>query len=449
MESYEIIWKDVLPCIQGKISTINYSFIIEKLVPVDLSGTKLVLMTRSNVYTKLASSKILDIIKSALAEKHTGVTDVEIVVGENKGDYISQKSDSGVTLELEGSQIDPQYTFDNFVVGGSNRYLYAAAKAVAEDPGNSYNPLFIYGSTGLGKTHIMHAIANYINIHNPSETVLYSTCEKFTNDLIATIRSGKAYSQDGAQVFRNRYRNVDVLIIDDVQFLAKKQSTQEEFFHTFNELYGANKQIILSADCDPKEIQLLDDRLKTRFDGGLKAQVLPPDIETKIAIVQKKAEEKKHLVGLDVATFIAERSGDNVRSLEGMLNKVIFASILDEVPVSLKLATEVLASDGLKKESSEDVITTTRIIDEVCAFYDVQKADLLSKKRNKELVKPRQVCMYLMTDLMPIPLDTIGQAMDRDHATVIYAKNKIDELMKVDNKISVEVNDIKNLILKK
>ena len=449
MESYEIIWKDVLPCIQGKISTINYSFIIEKLVPVDLSGTKLVLMTRSNVYTKLASSKILDIIKTALAEKHTGVTDVEIVVGENKGDYISQKSDSGVTLELEGSQIDPQYTFDNFVVGGSNRYLYAAAKAVAEDPGNSYNPLFIYGSTGLGKTHIMHAIANYINIHNPSKTVLYSTCEKFTNDLIATIRSGKAYSQDGAQVFRNRYRNVDVLIIDDVQFLAKKQSTQEEFFHTFNELYGANKQIILSADCDPKEIQLLDDRLKTRFDGGLKAQVLPPDIETKIAIVQKKAEEKKHLVGLDVATFIAERSGDNVRSLEGMLNKVIFASILDEVPVSLKLASEVLASDGLKKESSEDVITTTRIIDEVCAFYDVQKADLLSKKRNKELVKPRQVCMYLMTDLMPIPLDTIGQAMDRDHATVIYAKNKIDELMKVDNKISVEVNDIKNLILKK
>lgn len=449
MESYEIIWQDVLPCIQGKISTINYSFIIEKLVPVDLSGTKLVLMTRSNVYTKLASSKILDIIKTALAEKHTGVTDVEIVVGENKGDYISQKSDSGVTLELEGSQIDPQYTFDNFVVGGSNRYLYAAAKAVAEDPGNSYNPLFIYGSTGLGKTHIMHAIANYINIHNPSKTVLYSTCEKFTNDLIATIRSGKAYSQDGAQVFRNRYRNVDVLIIDDVQFLAKKQSTQEEFFHTFNELYGANKQIILSADCDPKEIQLLDDRLKTRFDGGLKAQVLPPDIETKIAIVQKKAEEKKHLVGLDVATFIAERSGDNVRSLEGMLNKVIFASILDEVPVSLKLASEVLASDGLKKESSEDVITTTRIIDEVCAFYDVQKADLLSKKRNKELVKPRQVCMYLMTDLMPIPLDTIGQAMDRDHATVIYAKNKIDELMKVDNKISVEVNDIKNLILKK
>ena len=449
MESYEIIWKDVLPCIQGKISTINYSFIIERLVPVDLSGTKLVLMTRSNVYTKLASSKILDIIKTALAEKHTGVTDVEIVVGENKGDYISQKSDSGVTLELEGSQVDPQYTFDNFVVGGSNRFLYAAAKAVAEDPGNSYNPLFIYGSTGLGKTHIMHAIANYINIHNPSKTVLYSTCEKFTNDLIATIRSGKAYSQDGAQVFRNRYRNVDVLIIDDVQFLAKKQSTQEEFFHTFNELYGANKQIILSADCDPKEIQLLDDRLKTRFDGGLKAQVVPPDIETKIAIVQKKAEEKKHLVGLDVATFIAERSGDNVRSLEGMLNKVIFASILDEVPVSLKLATEVLASDGLKKESSEDVITTTRIIDEVCAFYDVQKADLLSKKRNKELVKPRQVCMYLMTDLMPIPLDTIGQAMDRDHATVIYAKNKIDELMKVDNKISVEVNDIKNLILKK
>ena len=449
MESYEIIWKDVLPCIQNKISPLNYAFIIEKLVPVDLAGSKLVLMTRSDVNKKLAISKILDIIKEALREKGTGVTDVEIFVGENKNDYVSQKADIGVNVELEGSQIDPQYTFDNFVVGVSNRYLYAAAKAVAEDPGNSYNPLFIYGSTGLGKTHIMHAIANYINIHNPAKTVLYSTCEKFTNDLIATIRSGKAYSQDGAQVFRNKYRNVDVLIIDDVQFLAKKQSTQEEFFHTFNELYGANKQIILSADCDPKEIQLLDDRLKTRFDGGLKAQVLPPDIETKIAIVQKKAEEKKHIVGLDVATFIAERCGDNVRSLEGMLNKVIFASILDEVPVSLKLASEVISSDVNNKESLEDVITTSKIIDEVCAYYGVQKTDLLSKKRNKELVKPRQVCMYLMTDLMPIPLDTIGQAMDRDHATVIYGKNKIDELMKVDNKTNVEVNDIKNLILKK
>ena len=448
MESYEIIWKNALPNIREVISPINYSFIIEKLVPVDLAGSKLVLMTRSNVYTKLAISKILDIIKSVLVKGNTGVTDVEIVVGENKNDYISQKAEVGVGTELEGSQIDPQYTFDNFVVGGSNRYLYAAAKAVAEDPGNSYNPLFIYGSTGLGKTHIMHAIANYINIHNPSKTVLYSTCEKFTNDLIATIRSGKAYSQDGAQVFRNKYRNVDVLIIDDVQFLAKKQSTQEEFFHTFNELYGANKQIILSADCDPKEIQLLDDRLKTRFDGGLKAQVLPPDIETKIAIVQKKAEQKKHVVGLDVATFIAERSGDNVRSLEGMLNKVIFASILDEVPVTLKLATEVLSNDAVKKDS-DDVVTTSKIIDEVCAFYDVQKSDLLSKKRNKEFIKPRQVCMYLMTDLMPIPLDTIGQAMDRDHATVIYGKNKIEELMKVDNKTNVEVNDIKNLILKK
>ncbi|MBO5713407.1 MAG: chromosomal replication initiator protein DnaA [Clostridia bacterium] len=446
MESYEIIWQTALPQIQLKVAAVNYNF-IEPLKAIDLVGNKLILFTNNYMLTNrvnMLREKIIDVLRS----QNSGVTDFEIFVGEKVEEYHAKKQTSAYEPSFDTTPIDPKYTFDNFVVGNSNRYLYAAAKAVAEEPGNSYNPLFIYGASGLGKTHIMHAIANYIKRENPTKNVLYATCEKFTNELIASIRAGKAYNNEGGQSFRNRYRNVDVLIIDDVQFLAKKESTQEEFFHTFNELYGANKQIVLSADCDPNEIQLLDERLRTRFDGGLKAQVLPPDIETKIAIVLKKAEERKYILALDVATFIAENSDENVRSLEGMLNKVIFASKLREMPITLELAM-----DALKESVSQDnceAVTTTLIIDTVCNFYGVSKADVLSKKRNKEIAEARQVCAYLMTELMSIPLVTVGQALGgRDHATVIHSREKINDLIHVSTKTATEVNDIKNLILKK
>ena len=248
--------------------------------------------------------------------------------------------------------------------------------------------------------------------------------------------------------FRNKYRNVDVLIIDDVQFLAKKQSTQEEFFHTFNELYGQNKQIVLSADCHPKEIELLSDRLKTRFEGGLMAQVLPPDIETKIAILQKKAEMRKYVLNLDVALFLAEKSDSDVRSLEGMLNKVIFASMLHERPISIDLAKEaLLESVGERKE---EIVTTDTIIEAVCNFYKIQRSDLTGKKRNKDIVEPRQICAYLMTEMLSIPLVTVGQSLGgRDYTTIIHARDKIAELIKENQRIQTEVQDLKNLILKK
>ena len=278
--------------------------------------------------------------------------------------------------------------------------------------------------------------------------MLYATCEKFTNDLISTIRQGKAYSEGGMN-FRNKYRNVDVLIIDDVQFLAKKQSTQEEFFHTFNELYSQNKQIVLSADCLPKEIEFLSDRLKTRFEGGLMAQVLPPDIETKIAILQKKAEMRKFILSLDVALFLAENSDNDVRSLEGMLNKVIFASMLHECPITIELAKEAI-SESVSTGGEKEALTSDSIIEAVCNFYKIQRSDLISKKKNKDIVEPRQICAYLMTELLSIPLVTIGQALGgRDHTTVIHARDKIVELMKENSRISTEVKDLKNLILKK
>lgn len=434
--------------LQVSVSPISYNTYIVNLKPVDVIGSKLILATESETFASEVATRLHDKIREALKRTNTGLTDIELYVGDNKEDYLKRKGYVSPSDEIESTPINPKYTFDSFVVGSSNRYLYAAAKAVADNPGNSYNPLFIYGGAGLGKTHIMHSIANYIKVNNPLMNVLYATCEKFASDLISNLRQGKAYSQEGMD-FRNKYRNVDVLIIDDVQFLAKKQSTQEEFFHTFNELYGQNKQIVLSADCHPKEIELLSDRLKTRFEGGLMAQVLPPDIETKIAILQKKAEMRKFVLSLDVALFLAEQSDSDVRSLEGMLNKVIFASMLHERPISVDLAREAL-SESVNGEQKEENLTTDSIIDAVCSFYKLQRADVIGKKKNKDVVEPRQICMYLMTEMLSIPLVTVGQALGgRDHTTVIHARDKIAELIKENSRIETEVKDLKNLILKR
>ena len=448
MENYELIWERALRQLKVSVSTIAYSTYIEQLKPIDLIGSKLILSTKSELFASEVAKRLVDKIREALAVTGSGVTDIKLYVEGSDEDYLARKGVAPVESEIDSTPINPKYTFDTFVVGSSNRYLYAAAKAVAENPSDSYNPLFIYGGAGLGKTHIMHAIANYIKQNNPLKNVLYATCEKFTSDLITTIRQGKAYSQEGMD-FRNKYRNVDVLIIDDVQFLAKKQSTQEEFFHTFNELYSQNKQIVLSADCHPKEIELLSERLKTRFEGGLMAQVLPPDIETKIAILQKKAEMRKYILSLDVALYLAENSDNDVRSLEGMLNKVIFASMLHEEPITLELTKEALnecAPSGGEKE----VLTSDSIIDAVCNFYKIQRSDLVGKKKNKEVVEPRQICAYLMTELLSIPLVTIGQALGgRDHTTVIHARDKIAELIKENTRVDTEIKDLKNMILKK
>ncbi len=448
MENYEIVWQRALAQLKVTVSTIAYSTYIEQLKPVDIVGTKLVLSTKSELFASEVAKRLLDKIRDALAATNTGVNDIKLYVEGRDADYLEGKGIPQAQDELDYTPLNPKYTFDTFVVGSSNRYLYAAAKAVAENPSESYNPLFIYGGAGLGKTHIMHAIANHIKQNHPLKNVLYATCEKFTNDLISTIRQGKAYAEGGMN-FRNKYRNVDVLIIDDVQFLAKKQSTQEEFFHTFNELYSQNKQIVLSADCLPKEIEFLSDRLITRFEGGLMAQVLPPDIETKIAILQKKAEMRKYILSLDVALFLAENSDNDVRSLEGMLNKVIFASMLHECPITIDLAKEAI-NESVSTGGEKEALTSDSIIEAVCNFYKIQRSDLVSKKKNKEIVEPRQICAYLMTDLLSIPLVTIGQSLGgRDHTTVIHARDKIAELMKENSRISTEVKDLKNLILKK
>ena len=346
-------------------------------------------------------------------------------------------------FETKGSPINKKFTFDSFVVGPSNEFIYAAAKAVAENPGESYNPLFIHGGTGLGKTHILMAIANYLKIYKPSLKVLYATCEQFTNQFIEGISKGKG--TNASADFRRRYRNVDVLLIDDVQFLATKQGIQTEFFHTFNELVMQNKQVVLTSDRPPKEIEVLEERLRTRFEGGLLADVQPPELETRIAILKRKAEEQKCSINLKVLTYIAEMNDSDIRSLIGKLTRVIFASKLHEKPITIELVNEAIKeSAGERQEElqAEDIINC------VCNFYKVEKKDLLSKKKTKEIALARQVSMYLVLDLMSLPQLTVGKIFGRDHATVIYTRDKIIEQMETDNKLSVEINDIRKMILK-
>ena len=444
MESYEILWQTALPELEKTISSVAYETYISRLKPVDIKNGKLVLLTEAALFARTVDETLRDRIVAALKISNVDISDFIVYVAKDKEEYTklfcSEEDDSSSSL---GSNINKKFTFDSFVVGPSNEFIYAAAKAVASTPGDAYNPLFIYGGTGLGKTHLLMAIANEIKKTNPSLNVLYATCEQFTNQLIERISKGKTTGAD----FRSKYRNVDVLLIDDVQFLAKKQATQEEFFHTFNELIMQNKQIVLTSDRSPKEIEILEDRLRTRFEGGLLADVQPPDLETRIAILRKKSEEQKCLIDIKVLTYIAEKNESDIRSLIGKLIKVIFASKLHEKPITIDLVNEALkesASDTQEELQVEDIIHC------VCEFYKISKTDILGKKKNKEFAEPRQICIYLISEMMSLPLVTIGQKMGgRDHATVIYSRDKVAEQIKTDNKLAVQINDIKNMILKK
>ncbi|MBQ9104344.1 MAG: chromosomal replication initiator protein DnaA [Clostridia bacterium] len=326
MESYEILWKMALPELEKTVSALSYDMYVSKLTPVDVKGNKIILITELKIFADTASGTMRDKIVDALKSVNNEVTDFEVVVAKNREEYLETSGDKFDDAMNSGSPVNPKFTFDSFVVGPSNELIYAAAKAVAANPGEAYNPLFIHGGTGLGKTHILMAIANQIKMVSPRTNVLYATCEQFTNQLIESISKGKGTGAD----FRKKYRNVDVLLIDDVQFLAKKQGIQTEFFHTFNELIMQNKQIVLTSDRPPKEIEVLEDRLRTRFEGGLLADVQPPELETRVAILRKKAEEQKTIIDIKVLTYIAELSNEDIRSLIGKLTKVIFAGKLHE-----------------------------------------------------------------------------------------------------------------------
>lgn len=444
MESYEIIWKTTLPELERTVSSISFDTYILNLFPVDIIGNKIVLCTKSRFFAETIGEKMYEKIRDALAKANTEVTDCKIVVADSREDYLKQVGEEEKTIEHSSSPINQKLTFDSFVVGASNEFAYAAAKAVAENPGEAYNPLYVYGGTGLGKTHLLMAIANHLKKSRPHLNVLYSTCEQFTNQLIQCIYKGKG---TGADIkFREKYRNVDVLLIDDVQFLAKKQATQEEFFHTFNELVMQNKQIVLTSDCPPRDIEVLEERLRTRFEAGITADMQPPSLETRVAILRKKSEEQKCLIDLKVLSHIAEMDEGDIRSLIGKLTKVIFFSRLHDRQISIALVDEALKESAGEKQEEMKV---DDIIECVCRFYNINKNDMLSKKKNKEIVEPRQVCMFIISEMMNgIPLEVIGQRMGKNHSTVIYSRDKISEQMKTDKQLATRINDIKKMLLK-
>ncbi|MBQ1942895.1 MAG: chromosomal replication initiator protein DnaA [Clostridia bacterium] len=440
MEQYELIWEAAKKRLEKTMPVISYGTWIAPLTAININNDKLVLHTTNRLSANMLN-RYVDSIRNAIIEEMPQLTGFELFVADKEEDFLAEKSQAA-----EGAkpmELNPKYTFDRFVVGSSNKFVHAAAQAVAENPGFAYNPLFIYGGTGLGKTHVMHAIGNHIKKTKPELRVIYVTGESFTNELIESIKSGRKNGVD----FRLKYRNVDVFIIDDIQFIANKQSTQEEFFHTFNELHNQNKQIILSSDRHPSEIALLEDRLRTRFEGGLIADVQPPDIETKIAILKKKAAEEKKILDNSVLELIAGDSISDIRTLEGRLKSVLFLAALENRPITPEFAKEALR---FSKETSREVMTTDTVIDAVCDYFKLTKENLLGKKRNKELVEPRQICIYLITELINLPLVAIGQAMGgRDHTTVIHARDKIAEQIKTSDRLATQISDLKNLILKK
>ncbi len=435
------VWRQISERVENLISQVSYNTFIKPLEPIDISGRKIILKTETDMAASVIMNKHAEKIREAIVKCDLGVNDFRLYV--EGSDVYTLDAEEDAMDAFQPSPINKGFTFDSFVVGPGTKFVYAAAKAVAENPGETFNPLFIYGESGLGKTHLMHAIANDIAQRSPEKKVLYTTCENFLNEFIDSIAQ-----KNGAR-FRLHYRNVDVLMIDDVQFLKNKTQVQEEFFHTFNELSAQNKQIVLTSDRPPKEIATLEERLRTRFEGGMIADIQPPTTETKIAILKRKAMDRKCSVPDDVLEFLTRNSGHDVRMLEGRLTKVIFASRLHEEPITLELAQRALRESVSEEESKED-ITPESIISAVCSYFKQKKEDLLGKGKKADLAKARQICAYLMCEMLSLPLDAIGKKLGgRDHTTIMYARDKMEKLEKLNDKIAKEIDDIKNIVLKK
>ena len=441
----EFLWNKVKQRAEKLLTHISYTSFIQELEPTNVVNKKLVLKVPTEVSAKTISQHHMDRLCESARTAEVGLEGVILVVDGSEIFTLNEQPDAFKESDVI---LDKRYTFDSFVVGPGNKFVYAAAKSVAEAPGENFNPLYIYGETGLGKTHLMQAIANEIAQKNPALKVMYTTSEKFLNEYVDSMYAKKSTGTDNEFFFRNRYRNVDVLIIDDIQFWAGKYGVQEAFFHTFNELFAQHKQIVISSDCPAKELTTLEERLRTRFEGGLIADIQPPDLETKIAILKRKALEKKYtIIPDDVLSFLARNSDSNVRTLEGRLNKVIFASKLHEEPITLQLAANAL-QESIGGEEEQEELTPEHIIRATCNHFSITKEELLGKSKRQDLVRARQVCIYLLCDMLSLPQISIGKEMNRDHSTVIYARDKVAELMRVNDVIAKSVTDIRSAVLK-
>ena len=426
-------WDDILLYLKEEYDVMDVSY-RTWLPPLELhhmDGDKLTIVVPDSGMIGYIKKKYGLFLKIAIEEK-TGIEcEVEFISREEaqKTKSASQKQASepepiqDVSSEaLQNANLNPKYTFDTFVVGANNNLAHAASLAVAESPGEVYNPLFIYGGVGLGKTHLMHSIAHFILKNNPKAKILYVTSEKFTNELIDAIRNK---NNTTTTEFREKYRNNDVLLIDDIQFIIGKESTQEEFFHTFNTLYEAKKQIIISSDKPPKEIETLEERLRSRFEWGLTVDIQSPDYETRMAILRKKEEMEGYNIDNEVIKYIATNIKSNIRELEGALTKIVALSKLGtNREITIELAEEAL-KDLISPNAAREV-TPESIIDVVCDHFGITPLDISSQKRNRDIVVPRQIVMYLCRNMTDVPLQTIGKYLGgRDHTTIIHGSDKI------------------------
>ncbi|MFS0784098.1 chromosomal replication initiator protein DnaA [Bacillus sp. 1P06AnD] len=444
MENIDALWDQVLLQMEKKVSKPSYETWLKSTKATSIQGDTLTITAPNEFardwlegrYTKLISNVLYEVIGEELS--------VKFIIPQNKNE---QDASNGKTPKKSNKHDEandfPQHmlnkknTFDTFVIGSGNRFAHAASLAVAEAPAKAYNPLFIYGGVGLGKTHLMHAVGHYVLEHNPSAKVVYLSSEKFTNEFINSIRDNKA------EDFRNKYRSVDVLLIDDIQFLAGKESTQEEFFHTFNTLHEESKQIIISSDRPPKEIPTLEDRLRSRFEWGLITDITPPDLETRIAILRKKAKAEGLDIPNEVMLYIANQIDTNIRELEGALIRVVAYSSLINKDINADLAAEALKD--IIPSAKPKVITIYEIQKAVGEHFNVKLEDFKAKKRTKSVAFPRQIAMYLSRELTDSSLPKIGDEFGgRDHTTVIHAHEKISKLIQTDPQLQQQIKEINN-----
>ncbi|WAA09532.1 chromosomal replication initiator protein DnaA [Fervidibacillus albus] len=443
MENIAELWTKALQSLEKKVSKPSFDTWLKTTKAVSLKEHMLVIETPNDFSRDWLDGNYKDIVADTLYELIGEQLEIQFTTTSSKEDdtFITsvkkKKPKNEHPIEFSQNMLNPKYTFETFVIGSGNRFAHAASLAVAEAPAKAYNPLFIYGGVGLGKTHLMHAIGHYVLEHNPTAKVVYLSSEKFTNEFINSIRDNRPDD------FRNKYRNVDILLIDDIQFLAGKESTQEEFFHTFNTLHGENKQIVISSDRPPKEIPTLEDRLRSRFEWGLITDITPPDLETRIAILRKKAKADGLDIPNDVMLYIANQIDSNIRELEGALIRVVAYSSLQNKDINADLAAAALKD--IIPSSKPKVITIHDIQQIVADEYGVKMEDFRAKKRTKSIAFPRQIAMYLSRELTDFSLPKIGEEFGgRDHTTVIHAHEKISKMIKEDTQFQKQIEELES-----
>ena len=419
MYSSAYVWAKVVSYIEERLDPIIVSNWLDDAEVVELNEEHLILYSSSDFRREIIRRRCTEYIQDALKEKFN--SDAKVVVyGDEELNAFKSKGKAPTSMDF-----NPQFSFENFVVGPSNRFAHGAAIAVANHPGQVYNPLFIYGPPGVGKTHLLYAIANGIRKQNPTANVVYIKGDQFTNELIQAIQSGKNIE------FRSKYREADLFLIDDVQFIAGKESTQEEFFHTFNKLYEEHKQIVMTSDRKPSDMLTLEARLQTRFEWGLLADIQPPDYETRMAIIKNKSNQLALNLPEDVCNYIAINITNNVRQIEGTVKKIMAYRDLNNMPLDLPNISRAI-NDMFKAEGNA-LPTPSLIISQVCKFYSVDEIALRGSQKNKGVAEPRQIAMYLVRKLSNLSLPEIGQEFARDHSTVLYAIRKVEMELKNGN----------------